>query len=492
VDAHPKTPPPSPENTTDLPLRSIAIGTLWRFLRYPVIIVSALAIPRLMGPTTYGEYALFLSIYVILDMVSDVGFNQTFGRFLPEMQRGDRQQMAHLLHQLLFSAVIISLLTGVLAIIPVLLLERFSLPPLGYPFLILLLLIARIKGTLFGYIYGMNDIARFSARDFLRSALTLLFVISMHHLWGLAGALGGIFLTETCLLVLSIVWTRDTLFLRPGPIRWATLKPHLLFGFSFYIPMLLLGLLHRAGTPLIEVLTGETEHVGYFDVANQYVTMTGAFLSLIFTTLLPSLTHMHLDDDHSEIGRWQATTMAYCGIVFVLTAHALTMVGHDVIIGCLGDAFAPIYPCAVVLTPAIPAMLIIYAGMNYTLLRKEPRRFTLAILGGLVVMLVASPFCIPRWLGVGAAAASILGYFASAAIIVHYYRDEFIPMLVGFGKVLLLGCLLIPLHFIPLGLVGRMVILMLSCAGFAAAAFGIGIVDFSDVRKVMASITKKA
>jgi len=489
VDAQPQTPSPSPEKSAAPPLRSIAIGTLWRFLRYPVIIVSALAIPRVMGDRTYGEYALFLALYVILDMVSDVGFNQTFGRFLPEMQRGDRRQRAHLLHQLLLSAVIISLLTGALAIIPVLFLERFSLPPLGYPFLILLLLIARVKGTLFGFIYGMNDIARFSARDFLRSALTLVFVISLHHIWGLAGALGGIFLTESMLLILSIVWTRDTLLMRPEPIHWSTLKPYLVFGLSFYVPMLLLGLLHRAGTPLIWVLTGVKEQVGYFDVANQYVTMTGAFLSLIFTTLLPSLTQMHLDDEHAEIGRWQATTMAYCGIVFVLTAHALTMIGHDVITGCLGAEFAPIYPCAVVLTPAIPAMLIIYAGMNYSLLRKEPRVFTLAILGGLVVMLAASYFCITRWLGVGAAAASILGYFTSAALIVLHYRDEFIPMLAGFGKVMLLGMLLIPLHFLPVGLVWRIVILVVSCAGFVAAAFRVGIVDFSDARKLVASIT---
>jgi O-antigen/teichoic acid export membrane protein len=472
-------------------LRSISIGTLWRLLRYPFIILSAIVIPRLMGTSTYGQFALFLSIYMILDMVTDIGFTQVFGRFLPEMERSDHQRTAHFLHEILVAGIVITISAFVVAGVPLYLSGKFEFRPLWWALLALLLLISKVKGTLFAFLYGRNEIARFSAREFLRSVMTLVFVVILYRLLGLTGAMLALILNEAVLLLLGIAWTREYLFQKLEPVRWASLKPFVIFGLAFYVPMFFFGLLQRAGNPMIELLTGETEHVGFFDVANQYFTLTTTFLGLIFTTLLPSLTHMHLDDDGEDIARWQNTVMTYCGIVFVLTAHALALVGKDVIQLCLGEEFAPIYPCALILTPAIPAMLIVYAGMNYTILRKEPRVFTRSVFSGFLAMLLAGLFFIPRWLSPGAAVASIIGYSAAASVILIHYRKEFAPMLAGIGKVLLLAVFLVPLHMLTFGLAWRVIILALSCPLFLALSFLFGIVDLSHARKIRAAFSKK-
>ncbi len=468
-------------------LRSISLGTLWRVLRYPFIILAALLIPRLMGPTTYGRFALFLSVYMILDMATDIGFTQVFGRFLPEMVRRTPQRAAHLLHELLIVGIVITVAVSLVVGIPLYASGQFEMKPFWWGLMMVLLLASKVKGTLFAFLYGLNDIARFSARELLRSILTLVLVVVLHHYYGLTGALVALVLNEALLLVVAVVWTRTFLFQAIAPIRWTDLKPYLAFGIAFYVPMLCWGLLQRAGNPLIEILTGHEEQIGFFDVANQYLTLTATFLGLIFTTLLPSLTHMHLDNQAEDIGRWQNTVMTYCAMVFVLTAHALVLVGRDVITICLGGVFAPIYPCALILTPAIPAMLFVYAGMNYTILREEPRVFTYSVLSGLIIMVSAALFCIPRWFSLGAAMASVLGYFTSAVVIVIHYRSEFAPMLAGFRKVLLLGILLIPLHFTTFGFAGRMGMLLMSCIAFCALAIRLRVIDISFVYKLRAA-----
>ena len=91
-------------------IRSVSLGTIWRAARFPFVVLSAILIPRLMGDTLYGDYAIFMSIYLMLDIVTDVGVTQIFGRFLPELKAKDADQVAPLLHSMLFYGIIITLL----------------------------------------------------------------------------------------------------------------------------------------------------------------------------------------------------------------------------------------------------------------------------------------------------------------------------------------------------------------------------------------------
>jgi O-antigen/teichoic acid export membrane protein len=482
---------PDSGQSSDVSVKNISIGTAFRLLRYPFIALSALVIPRLMGDVTYGYFALFMAVYMILDQITDIGFTQVFGRFLPEIDRRGHRETAHFLHQIMAAGMVIT--AGVILLVgaPLYITGKLNFRPLWWSMLCILLLITKIKGTLFAFLYGKNDIARFSLKEFLRSALTFVLVVILHHFYGLPGALAALALNELIVLAVGAFWTYPYVFTRPQPIRWSKLKPYMRFGVAFYVPMLFFVLLQRSGNVLIELLTGQPEEIAYFDVANQYFLLTGTFLGMIFTTLLPSLTRMYLDEDDEKIDRWQKSVMTYCGLVVLLTAHALLLIGRDVIVLCLGPDYRGVFQNAVILTPAIPSMLITFAGMNYTVLRKEPAVFTKSVLGGLIVMLAAGIALIPVMRSAGAATAGLAGYTTLALLLVFRYRRIFGSLLVDFGKALLLGCILIPFHFIPGALAMKTLILVLSSLLFIVAAIKTGFVKASDARKIAASFARK-
>jgi O-antigen/teichoic acid export membrane protein len=64
--------------------KNISLVAFLRFAQYPFLISSAILIPRMMGPEIYGDYALLLSIMIIVSSLLELGRGEIFGRFIPE------------------------------------------------------------------------------------------------------------------------------------------------------------------------------------------------------------------------------------------------------------------------------------------------------------------------------------------------------------------------------------------------------------------------
>ena len=92
---------PNERETRDT-VRTMAWGTMWRALRYPFVILSFVLIPKFMGKPLYGKFAYFMSVYLMLDLITDVGITQVFGRFIPEIRKRGQDQVSHFLHGILF------------------------------------------------------------------------------------------------------------------------------------------------------------------------------------------------------------------------------------------------------------------------------------------------------------------------------------------------------------------------------------------------------
>ena len=83
-------------------IRTVSVGTGWRVLRYPFILLSMAIIPRAMGDQVYGQYAFFMSVFIMFDCLTDLGTTQIFGRFVPECEAsGERGRASRLLHAVL-------------------------------------------------------------------------------------------------------------------------------------------------------------------------------------------------------------------------------------------------------------------------------------------------------------------------------------------------------------------------------------------------------
>jgi len=457
------------------------------------VVLSAILIPRLMGDTVYGEYAFFMSIYLMLDIVTDVGVTQTFGRFLPELKAEDSSKVTPFLHGMLFYGVLITLAVIVFGEGGLYLFGNLGFVPSWWILLALLLIVTKVEGSLFAFIYGSNHIARYSSKELIRSAATFILVLGGFLLFGLGGALWALLACEVVLLVAALTWTRDSLVSRMRIMRFSHFWPYLVFGAKFYVPMLVFSFLQRSGNVFIKKLAvgGEEaafEQVAYFDVANQYLLLTATFLGLIFTTLLPSMTAMYIRDEHDRIAAWHARVMTYCGIVIALTVNALVLIGEDVLTLCLGADFQSVYPNALVISLALPPSLIAYAGTNFALLEKRTHAYLGGVLGGLAAMAAACVILVPKLGALGASWGSVIGYSVLASVFVIRYVKEFRQMLFGLGKALLIGAVFVPFWFIGANVVVSGGLLIVTTLVYVGLLFLLGILSMDEVRNLVKSI----
>ena len=418
-----------------------------RLARYPFVLLSMLVIPRMMNPAVYGQYALFLSVFLILDILTDVGITQIFGRFVPEhTASGNKAAAAGLLQAVLayglaLALLAIALLWGLtLSGLPALSVARSHLTVIS-----LLLLFTKIEGVLFAFLYGLNHIARFSTKEVLRSAFTFVLVFAFFKWMGLKGALWALVVNEILLSTLGLWWTRDYLFGTVERPAWSRLRYLLIFGVQFYIPAFLFGLMQRSGNLFVKHFTDSPEAVSAYDIANQFLLLAGTFLGLIFATLLPALTELQVRGHSEKADRWQRLILTYSGICIALSALALAWLGKPVIKLCLGTEFEPVFPNALITIFAMAPMMISYAGTNITLLRKEPHIYAVSVGAGFGGLAIGCWVLVPHYGALGASIATVVAYTLMALVFLLRYPKRLFPLMGGLAISLLLGLVPAPL-----------------------------------------------
>lgn len=423
-------------------VRTISLGTLWRALRYPFILLSFALIPRMMGDQDYGRYAYFVSAFVLLDMATDLGFLQVFGRFVPECQaQGDDRRLRVMFYHLMVYGTALALLMVLGVGLFVAVRPREGVGGAMFWFLAALLLLTRVEGTFFSLLYGLNRIAQFSAKEMVRSAATLVLVLAFYKAAGLPGAFLGLVLNEVLLTMLGAWWVRAYLSPPTWRFDWREIRAYALFGVTFYVPALLFGMLQRVGNVFVQWWTRANEEVAYYDMANQYLLLTATFLGLILQTLLPALTHLHLRNDRDAIRRWQGIVLTYCGLAAFLAFNALLWFGDLFIRRWLGENFLPALPNAKIVTLAMAPILLTYAGMNFALLEKSARVYLAGVALGVMAMTALSWGLIPKHASLGAAWATVAGYSALAATFLFRYWREFRYMMSGLAMAVVIGAL---------------------------------------------------
>ncbi len=474
------------ERDTRHTIRTVSLGTFWRVFRYPFILLSVGVIPRLMGDEVYGRYAFFVSVYVVLEYFSDIGITQIFGRFIPDFEANGEQPRTNrlfrgfLVYGVTLSLVLVAVMLG---------LSRWrsfdSFPPIWFLIMALQLIFSQVQGILFAFLYGTNQIARYSAKEVMRSAFTFFLVLGLYLAFGLTGALCGLVVNEMIITGIGIHWTRTRLFGAWQPIRFRDFKPYFLFGLRFYIPVFLFGAMPRIGNVYVRWLTHSDEQVAYFDIANQFLLLTATFLGLILSTLIPSLSALYSKDRHDTIDDYHRQALTYCGVAVFLACNALGWLGRDAVALVLGPSFAPVFGNAMILVPAIFPSLLAYVGVNYTILKKQPKVYALAVIAGFTTLTVACLMLIPRFASAGAAAATVLGYAAMAAVFCTAYRRHMRAIAGPFVKVALLGLPFVPLYRFHLPLALSLPACILSAVAYLAALYLFRLIRVADLKDVI-------
>ena len=469
-----------------------AVAVLGGF-QYPLLALSAMLIPRVMGPESYGQYALLLSIAAVVLPLLDLGVTEIFGRFVPELEsRGDTARVRALFTRFLAIKLALDTLACGLLIAGFRLAYGSSFG-LDYAFALAAIVLVMDLGALpHALAFGMNRMARYALREPLRRGLGLLTLLVFFHFFGLLGALLATAVVEGLLAMLYFWWARERISLHDWRVDWRFAAPYLAFGFLFYVSSGIAGAWQRIGNSLIQYFTGRPAEVAVFDLANQ-IFLIGLRLPLtLVLSLVPAFTALLFAQQQDKLGVWSALTLKYSLIACVLAFGAALLTGAELLPIAIGPQYAAVHPNVVVLMSGMFPMVVAQFALVLSLVYREPAKYFRALCIAFASFLVAAVILIPRFGALGCSAATTLSCAVFAIAAATCFRDRWPAGRLDLGKALGLGLLVVPFWWLRRGLAWNLGLTVAFAASYGIALFWASVLKPEELKQLRSALRSES
>jgi O-antigen/teichoic acid export membrane protein len=435
---------PTPEARTTT--QNISLVALLRALQYPFLLLSAMLVPRFMGPDAYGQFALLLSLLIIASSFVDLGIGDICGRFVPEMHvQGDEQRIKALGSNLLGLKIALDTL-AVLLLLGLMVLLYGDRYPFSY-FMVIgaILFVVDLGAVPYYIVFGLNQLGKYALREPLKRLLSPGLTLVSFYYFGLFGALASTLLVEIGLALTYFWWSKPHLERPRLRIDFGFLAPYLRYGSVFYISWILLALFQKLGNPLIQSATGSHAEVAAFDIANQMFWTAFAFIQGILGAFVPIFTRLLLTGRESKIAVWSSIAVKYMTILCLVPVWGFLWLAPDIVPMVLGPGYTGVIPNATVLLPAIVLVTFAQMGVVFSAVYKRPGNVLRALCLTLVAFLATA---IPLTLSFGSFGCAIATLLATGVLLVAAlgpFRDKLRTAISEGARALVPAIVLLPL-----------------------------------------------
>jgi O-antigen/teichoic acid export membrane protein len=375
-------------------------------------------VPRALGPEVYGQLAFAFALITLLQMLGELGYQEIFSRFLPEVRRDHGEAGVLALVRGLFS---VRLAAGLGLGLAAFLVARLAAPWLttAQAGLIAGSVLARVWAMgPFPLLLGLGQTLKWSVETTWRQIVITVLILAIVRTPSLTLALLAMTLHEVVFLALGVWWTRPYLRFHEWGQRMgaatAPLKGYLKFGFTFSLANFALVFLFRISPITVETFTGSHPETGYFDLAEGALLLIYTLLGQVAYAFVPILTQLHMAQQAADAHAWLGRVVRYSAMLAALAAGGMWAVAEPVAPLLFGAGFGAAASAIRMMAWGLLPLPIAWAGVLLSAVDKRPRRKLWAALLGVGVFLAAVPFV----RGGGAAgfalafALALLGYAA--------------------------------------------------------------------------------
>jgi O-antigen/teichoic acid export membrane protein len=394
----------------------IAASVAGKAVEMATLILLATVVPRALGPSDYGRFAVALTIVTLASLALTLGGPALVTRFVPEAPPDEQVPLARALGGQMAREAGVQL--GVLAGIAALVIVAFSVD-VPWPETVavgtglFLNVVATIALLL---VLGLGRAGVWSARYPIQNTALIALVLVLYPIAGSAGALAAIPLSAVVALALAAAVSVPALAgagtppaLPDGAVRFGRLQAG---GAA------LTQVTHRGGVVAVALLAGAAVETGYAALAvGIAVGLTYAIVQ-IFTVSLPTVLASATDDPETALTRIAAGVLAVVAPVCLIAALLLdrlvpAVFGSDY--AGASSAFGP--ALALVVLAPVTALAASVASVR---LRSE----VVAVSGGVsvVVFAIVALVASGKWGATGATSAALAGVAAGTLVSVAMLR----------------------------------------------------------------------
>lgn len=444
-------------------------------------LLFAVLVPRLMGPHDYGRYALITSLSFWFMMLSDLGYAQVMGRYVPYFTlQGEKEKLQKFFSNLLA----VSLMIGALSAAFYLLLTAFWLTDLDLSLLIMIAATIVVRAAVrpfFTLFLGLNQAACWGMGELFRHGFIIALVIIGFYLGGLWGACIGFYLTELVVLSIGMVWGKPYFSWTEFRLDIRYLFPYLRFGFIFFIFNLLLSAFHHSGEVLIRFFYPDYVQVAYFGLAYLvYLTISGVIpqLTLAFTPLMVTLL---AQGETKAIKQWVEHLINCLTVGGVFIFFSLLLLGNNLVPWVLGDVYRPVTTNLFPLFITLWAQVLSSVAILLTVVYNCPKIALMAAGIRFVAILVFGPFLIAKWGSLGGCFAVLVATIIYSVYLTWRTQGMMTYSLKKWALAIALGLIFLPLLWLKSSWSINALLYVVFVVGYCIVLLVLRIVTLSEV-----------
>ncbi|NUQ37760.1 MAG: lipopolysaccharide biosynthesis protein [Caldilineales bacterium] len=445
--------------------RDLSLITLNKGVQLLGGMLWAVIVPRWLGPEAYGQFTLAMATSLLLWWVADFGGLEVFGRHIPALQAQDPARARQLFGQ----AFLLRLLVAMALPFAMLVAGPLIAPWLrGWPAALVGLAAGLhiLSWSSFHLLYARKEMGKWAAELSWRLMTQLPLVLVVGR-WGLTAQMAAYTANELIYLGLALWWTRHWFSreaLRPA---LAFLRPYLRMGGGFWATNIGLIVLFRTGTLLVQIHTGDSAQVSYFDLALTVFFLIHTIIDQLLRAFLPTISGFQEEGQGERVGQWLQVVAQWGAALAVIAVIAVQYTADFILPIILGAAFGDAAAVLRVMLLSLPALALVGVGTVATAVRQSPRAKLIAIAAGILSFWLSSVWLVEHYAAMGAAWALTLGLNVYAlTLFAQVRRDLRVPARA------LLGLLLLGLPFLTLrGLVAADLLLALAASLLAALLY---------------------
>ncbi len=400
--------------------RNLSLITINKMIQLIGGALWAVIIPRWMGPEHYGRFALAMSISLLLWWAGDLGGLEVFGRHIPSLSERSPQAARKLFGQALLLRIIIAL-----SLIPLMLILGPLIAPWlkGWPSLLIALSAGLhiISWSSFHLLYARKEMGKW-ATELSWRLMTQLPLVLLAGRWSLSAQMTAYAANELIFLTLALWWTRDWLSWRALKPNFSFLKPYLRMGLGFWATNAGLILLFRTGTLLVQLLTGQSAQVSFYDLALTVFFLIFTIIDQLTRSFLPTVAEFHEDGQGERMGRWLQAITQWGAALALVAVIAVQYTADWILPFILGGDYVLAATVLRVMLLSLPALVLVGVGAVAAAVHQSPRLKLLAIIAGAIIFALSALFLIPRGGAVGAAWALTTGLNVYALLLFAQVR----------------------------------------------------------------------
>jgi O-antigen/teichoic acid export membrane protein len=448
----------------------------------------AVVVPRLMGPATYGRYALMTSLAMWFALISGLGMLHLIARYVPGLAGHDPARLKTFLGNLLAlrltSGVVIAAVYGAVMVV--------WLQDQAIAALLMLagsILVRAVANFVFATFLGFNRPGYWLAADSVRRWLSLALIVPAFSLGGLTGACAAVLGTELLLLAFGAWAARSWLAGIDFKLDLGALAPYLRLGLGFYATQLLSTALHASGEPLVRTFSGDYAEVAYFALAHaMYLPAVGALpqLTLLFVPLLSEFLARGEAGAYRRSVERLLTWLMVGGVVVVL---ASLLLGDIVVALMLGRGYAPVAANLVPLSAALLISAFASVASALALVNERSQPIVAAACLRLLVFWSVGPPLVADHGAWGCALAAAVAAAAHAGWLAWSMRQSLAGALRVPLMAVTLGVLFLPLVWLRWSAVTDPLLFLAFAAAYGALLFRAGVLTRVELKALLAAMS---